>query len=65
MLGIGPIPVGGTEPLAGPFSTTVDWPGVAVAAGVLVLAVALAAILVLTGRKAPEARPPVELPKAA
>lgn len=65
MLGIGPIPVGGTEPLAGPFSTTVGWPGVAVAAGVLVLAVAVAVILALSGRKAPEEGSSLELPKAA
>lgn len=65
MLAVGPIPVGAPEAFEAPFTTSVDWVGVAIAAGAFVLAMLAAAILLVTAPRVPEAPVSVEYPKAA
>lgn len=51
MLGVGPIPVAGTEPIEAPFATTMDWTAFAVAVAAFVLLFLVAVIVAAVGRR--------------
>lgn len=55
MLGIGPIPVAGNDPIGSPFVTTMDWTAFAVAVAAFVVLFLVAVIVATAGRRVREA----------